>query len=104
VVRESENNTWLSLTIHEGRYRQVRRMCEAVGLTVVRLKRVRYGFLGLEGLKMGGYRFLAADEASRLLRMSRPGKGTAKSNPGSGEAKDRKKATTLQERSRKIRR
>src|SRR5512135_1519466 len=39
VVRESENNTWLSVTIHEGRYRQVRRMCDEVGLTVVRLKR-----------------------------------------------------------------
>jgi len=104
VVRESENNTWLSITIHEGRYRQVRRMCEAVGLTVVRLKRVRYCFLGLEGLKTGGYRFLAAEEASRLLRMSRPGKGTAQPHPGSGEAKGGKKAPTLQERSRKVRR
>src|SRR5512136_1192992 len=45
LVSESENNTWISVTIHEGRYRQVRRMCEAVGLTVVRLKRTRYAFL-----------------------------------------------------------
>jgi 23S rRNA pseudouridine2605 synthase len=68
IVRESENNTWLSITIHEGRYRQVRRMCEAVSLSVVRLKRVRYGFLGLEGLKAGEYRTLTQDEVVRLRR------------------------------------
>jgi 23S rRNA pseudouridine2605 synthase len=78
VVRESENNTWLSITIHEGRYRQVRRMCEAVGLTVVRLKRVRYGFLGLEGLKAGKYRFLTADEADRLRRSDKGGRPVEK--------------------------
>jgi 23S rRNA pseudouridine2605 synthase len=99
VVRESENNTWLSVTIHEGRYRQVRRMCEAVSLTVVRLKRVRYGFLGLEGLKTGKYRFLTADEAARLRRSDkggrpaekaplRPAKTLEKKSPGkSGEKK-----------------
>ena len=78
-VRESENNTWLSLTIHEGRYRQVRRMCEAVGLTVAALKRVRYGFLGLGELKAGEFRFLTADEAKRLAAS---GDGKAKSRPG----------------------
>jgi 23S rRNA pseudouridine2605 synthase len=77
VVRESENNTWLSITIHEGRYRQVRRMCESVGLSVVRLKRARYGFLGLEGLSTGKYRFLTAEEAERLRQSS----GMEKSGP-----------------------
>jgi len=71
VIRESENNTWLSITIHEGRYRQVRRMCEAVSLSVVRLKRARYGFLGLEGLTAGKYRFLTPEEADRLRQSSR---------------------------------
>lgn len=66
LVRESDSNTWLSITIHEGRYRQVRRMCEAVSLSVVRLKRVRYSFLGLEGLKTGEYRYLTPEEATRL--------------------------------------
>ncbi len=70
LVRESDNNTWLSITIHEGRYRQVRRMCEAVGLSVVRLKRARYGFLGLEGLSTGKYRFLTPEEAERLRQSS----------------------------------
>lgn len=69
-IRESESNTWLSITIHEGRYRQVRRMCEAVGLSVVRLKRARYGFLGLEGLTAGKYRFLTSEESERLRQSS----------------------------------
>jgi 23S rRNA pseudouridine2605 synthase len=66
VLKESEQNTWISVTIHEGRYRQVRRMCEAVGLSVVRLRRNRYGFLNLAGLKPGEFRELTAEEAQRL--------------------------------------
>ena len=71
VIRESDNNTWRAITIHEGRYRQVRRMCEAVSLSVVRLKRARYGFLGLEGLTAGKFRFLTSEEAERLRQSSR---------------------------------
>lgn len=66
LERQSEKNSHLSITIHEGRYRQVRRMCEAVGLTVAALKRIRYGFLQLGDLKPGEYRLLAMDEAKRL--------------------------------------
>lgn len=62
LIQESEKNTWFSLTIHEGKYRQVRRMCEAVGLSVVRLKRARYGTLTLGDLKPGKYRHLTAAE------------------------------------------
>jgi 23S rRNA pseudouridine2605 synthase len=66
VARESENNTWLSITIHEGRYRQVRRMCEAVSLSVVRLKRSRYGSLEAGDLKPGEYRPLTPQEVAGL--------------------------------------
>jgi 23S rRNA pseudouridine2605 synthase len=68
LVRESEQNCWISITIHEGRYRQVRRMCEAVGLTVVRLKRSRYGFLEIGELKPGQYRELTPAEVERLKK------------------------------------
>jgi 23S rRNA pseudouridine2605 synthase len=75
LVRESDNNCWISITIHEGRYRQVRRMCEAVGLTVVRLKRSRYGFLEIGELKPGQYRELTAAEVARLQQGERkPGR------------------------------
>ncbi len=71
MVRESENNSWISITIHEGRYRQVRRMCEAVGLNVVRLKRSRYGFLEIGELKPGEYRLLSPAEVERLKKGER---------------------------------
>ena len=75
-LRESDKNAWFSITIHEGRYRQVRRMCEAVNLNVVRLKRSRYGFLELGKLKPGEYRLLSSAEVERLRRFKKglPGK------------------------------
>jgi len=56
----------LELTIHEGRKRQVRRMCEAVGHRVIRLERVRFGPLELGGLGPGDYRRLGAAELRQL--------------------------------------
>jgi 23S rRNA pseudouridine2605 synthase len=85
-IKESDSNTWLSIAIHEGRYRQVRRMCEAVSLSVVRLKRVRYGFLTLDGLKPGEYRFLSAEEAGRLLK---PNQGKKEIKPKVGQRSGR---------------
>ena len=58
-----------SLTIAEGRNRQVRRMCEAVGLPVTYLCRTKMGFLDLKGLVPGGYRRLSAREVERLSAM-----------------------------------
>jgi len=72
---ESENNTWISITIHEGRYRQVRRMCEAVGLNVVRLKRARYDFLEIGEMKPGEFRFLDPEEVAKLRRKTVPSSG-----------------------------
>ncbi|BBA69902.1 pseudouridine synthase [Geobacter sulfurreducens] len=66
VSSQSDNNTWLSIVIHEGRYRQVRRMCEAVSLSVVRLRRVRYGAVSLGDLKPGEYRPLSPAEVAAL--------------------------------------
>jgi len=56
----------LELTIHEGRKRQVRRMCAAVGHPVLRLERVAFGPLRLGDLPEGGHRRLAAAEVERL--------------------------------------
>lgn len=56
----------LEITIREGRKRQVRRMCEAVGHPVRRLERVRFGPLALGSLRPGSYRELTADEVSAL--------------------------------------
>ncbi|MEH7124356.1 MULTISPECIES: 23S rRNA pseudouridine(2605) synthase RluB [unclassified Bacillus (in: firmicutes)] len=56
----------IELTIHEGRNRQVRRMLEAIGHPVIKLKRERYGFLTLHGLKAGEARELTAHEVKQL--------------------------------------
>jgi 23S rRNA pseudouridine2605 synthase len=59
----------IELVLHEGRNRQVRRMCEAVGHPVVRLHRSGYAGLDLDGLVRGAWRPLARDEVSALRRL-----------------------------------
>ena len=56
----------IEITIHEGRKRQVRRMCEAVGHPVAALERVAFGPLWLKGLEPGAHRRLTAAEIDRL--------------------------------------
>ncbi len=56
----------LEMTLYEGRNRQIRRMCEAVGLRVTRLCRVAIGDLTLSNLPMGKWRHLTADEVDYL--------------------------------------
>jgi 23S rRNA pseudouridine2605 synthase len=63
----------LELTIHEGRKRQVRRMCEAVGHPVRSLVRVRFGPLELGDLRPGANRRLTAAEIESLNRAAGPG-------------------------------
>jgi 23S rRNA pseudouridine2605 synthase len=63
----------LELTIHEGRKRQVRRMCEAVGHRVVDLRRVAFGSLRLGDLAAGRHRRLTAAEVERLRKAARGG-------------------------------
>lgn len=72
LLKADQHNDWLSVTIHEGRNRQVRRMCAAVGLSVVRLRRIRYGSLTLGGLKPGEYRLLSRAEAQQLDTATTP--------------------------------
>lgn len=65
----------LEVTIHEGRNRQVRRMCELAGLTVRRLKRVAEGPLTLGGLPAGAWRYLTPDEIKALRCAGTEGEG-----------------------------
>jgi 23S rRNA pseudouridine2605 synthase len=61
----------IELTIHEGRKRQVRRMCEAVGHPVLALRRVAFGALRLGDLPPGAHRRLSAAEVDRLRAQPR---------------------------------
>ncbi|MBQ3652580.1 MAG: pseudouridine synthase, partial [Clostridia bacterium] len=60
-----------SITIHEGRNRQIRRMLEAVGHRTLRLKREGYGPLTLGELKSGEWRYLTDKEVDALLRSAK---------------------------------
>lgn len=69
-IRKAEQNSWLEITIHEGRKHQVKRMLEAVGHPVIKLVRVRMGPLSLGDLAPGQFRFLADHEANALRKVA----------------------------------
>ena len=66
LIRAEGRKAKFRITIHEGRNRQVRRMCEAAGMTVTRLKRIQEGSLALGDLPLGKWRYLTADEVAAL--------------------------------------
>jgi 23S rRNA pseudouridine2605 synthase len=66
VVKNLEANSWIEITIHEGKKRQVRRMLQAVGHPVSRLKRIRINGLSLGNLGSGEFRYLRPEEIAKL--------------------------------------
>ncbi|NVM23447.1 MAG: rRNA pseudouridine synthase [Desulfobacterales bacterium] len=84
-------NTWLEITIKEGRNRQVRRMCEAVGHPALKLKRIQYGPIRLGNLKPGSYRHLTPGEIESLQKCIGE-EALSKSKKSSAPSKSRLKA------------
>ena len=68
VIEQDEKGAQLSIIIHEGRNRQIRKMCENCGLYVTRLKRIREGSLTLGRLATGQWRYLSPKEIEKLCR------------------------------------
>lgn len=68
VLTEEENRVVLEFILHEGRNRQIRKMCESQGLEVARLKRISIGPVKLGMLKQGDYRELSEQDVKKLLR------------------------------------
>ncbi|MEZ4459696.1 MAG: pseudouridine synthase [bacterium] len=66
IGRQTDKNTWLEFRISEGRNRQIRKMCEAVGFRVSRLRRVAIGPLTIKGVRSGQFRALDTDEVRSL--------------------------------------
>lgn len=86
----------LSIVLHEGRNRQVRRMCEAVGHPVVRLRRVRIGPIHDEHIRPGEFRDLDEREVAALKREASKGphhraRGTEHAAPGTHHAEPSRK-------------
>ncbi|HOV78631.1 MAG TPA: pseudouridine synthase [Bacillota bacterium] len=76
VVGQRQGNALLEITVHEGRNRLVRRMCDFIGHPVLRLKRIKLGNLSLDGLEPGEYRHLTVEE----LRVLKKKAGLEKKN------------------------
>ncbi len=72
VVKESPANTWLKLTIREGRQHQVKRMCQAIRHLVIRIIRIGFGPLELDTLEVGAWRFLTSAEVRALAEPATP--------------------------------
>lgn len=68
LVHQEGQRAVLEVTIHEGRNRQVRRMCQAANMEVARLKRIAEGRVKLGQLKSGCWRYLSAEEIEELLK------------------------------------
>ncbi|MBE6975906.1 MAG: rRNA pseudouridine synthase [Ruminococcaceae bacterium] len=66
LVRSGEDQALYHITIHEGRNRQVRRMCAHAGMEVRRLQRIREGKLELGDLPLGKWRYLTKEEIAKL--------------------------------------
>ena len=64
-----KNISRLEITIHEGKNRQVRKMCEAVGSKVIALHRSKIGDIGVKDLKLGTWRYLKDSEVKKLLNI-----------------------------------
>lgn len=67
VVTKEENRVVLEIILYEGRNRQIRKMCEQLGLEVARLKRTAIGSVKLGMLKQGDWRELTEDEVRKLM-------------------------------------
>ena len=68
---EGEDASILHITLHEGRNRQIRHLCDAAGLTIRRLIRVSVGNLKLDGLASGKWRYLEQNEIDYLYRATK---------------------------------
>jgi pseudouridine synthase len=66
LMHLTRQNAWVAITVEEGRYRQVRRMCEAIGHAVLKLVRVALGPVTLGPLPRGAWRPLSPAELRRL--------------------------------------
>lgn len=78
---ETASNSWFQISLHQGRNQQIRRMFDLIGYSVVKLRRVRIGFLSDEKLKTGYWRLLMPSEVNRLMKPRGAGTRSKKQPP-----------------------
>lgn len=70
LIKSDISSSEVKITIHEGRNRQIRKMCEAINHKVIYLKRVSIGKINLDNLKSGSYRYLTEMEVKYLKSLN----------------------------------
>ncbi len=93
IMRETRDGVLLSIVVHEGMNRVVRRMMEDAGIEVRALRRERIGPLSIAGIPRGGHRDLTEGELANLLQalhLERDNPGSASQTPPSGSPRSRK--------------
>ena len=90
VVTDEPGRTVMEMTLKEGKNREIRRMCEAVGLEVVRLKRNAEGVVKLGMLKPGTYRELTKAEINGLRAAAAKGRAQTRSAALQSKAAERR--------------
>lgn len=73
VIKQLPTKTWLEFRLNEGKNREIRRLCEAVGLTVDKLKRLAIGGLSVEGVAPGKYRFMTREQMLAAIGINMDG-------------------------------
>ncbi len=68
VKKAMKANSWVDITIHEGKKRQVRRMFERLRHHVIKLQRIRISSLTLSGLESGAFRYMTPEEVQKLKK------------------------------------
>lgn len=66
-IDKEKNNSRLEITIHEGKNREIRKMCEAIGKKVIALHRTKIGEITVKDLKIGQWRFLTPQEIEKFI-------------------------------------
>ena len=85
LIEESATNAWYEVTLYQGRNQQIRKMFDAIGHSVIKLRRVAIGFLKNEKLKPGEFRMLTESEVKRFF-----GKAKQKSSGRQGDKETRR--------------
>lgn len=73
VIKQLPTKTWLEFRLNEGKNREIRRLCEAVGLTVDKLKRLAIGGLSVEGVAPGKFRVMSKEQMLGFIGLNENG-------------------------------
>lgn len=95
TLKPTEHNGWYEVTLHEGHNQQIRKMFDAIGHSVVKLKRIAIGHIKYDKLPVGAYRELDLEEVREFANPAKP-------RPPAAETRDKSGKTKLPEHSRAV--